>query len=175
MTFSIKRNTLLDILQTLSKVVPTRSTLPILNCALFTLKDKKLNIRATDLEISMTMNCDVESAIDGSIAIPFNKILEITNAMSEGKINFDISNIGKVSINSHYGQYTIMGQLNEEFPVEFSVENSTTFTIDGKELINIINNTSYAASRDDLKPVLQGVLFQVDEKGFISVATDGHR
>ena len=175
MTFSISRNILLTALQTISKVIPLRTTLPIISCALFTQKNKKLNIRATDLEISMNLNCDIESSNEGSIAIPLNKLLEITNAMPEGEIHFDISDIGKVSINCNQGQYTIMGQSIEEYPVEFAVENGTTFTIEGSELINIINNISYAVSHDDLKPVLQGVLFQIGERGLISVATDGHR
>ena len=174
MKFSIDKTTLLNILQLLSKTIPTRSTLPIISCALFTIKNKKLNVRATDLEVSICFNCNIENDIDGSIAIPLHKLLEITNALPEGKINFSISDIGKVSIECLQGQYTIMGQSHEGFPTEQVIEDSTTFNIEGKELINIINNTSYAASKDDLKPVLKGVLFQIDEEGFISVATDGH-
>jgi DNA polymerase-3 subunit beta len=68
-----------------------------------------------------------------------------------------------------------MGQPHEEFPAEQIIEGGTALTINGKELKNIIKNTAYAASRDDLKPVLQGVLFEVGKDGFISVATDGHR
>ena len=51
------------------------------------------------------------------------------------------------------------------------IENSKTLTLSGEELKDIINNTSYAASRDDLKPVLQGVLFQIENEGIVSVAT----
>ena len=175
MKFSIKRKTLLSALQLLSKATPTRSTLPIIGCALFTQKSENLNIRTTDLEISISIDCDVENFTEGSVAIPLNKLLEITNAMSDEKIDFNISDIGKVSINCKQGQYTIMGQSHEDFPKEQIIENGTTFSISGKKLMDIINNTTYATSRDDLKPVLQGVLFQIDEKGFVSVATDGHR
>ncbi len=111
----------------------------------------------------------------GSVAIPMNKLLEITTAMKEGKIDFSISDIGKVNINSQQGHYSIMGQASEEFPIEQTLEKGMSFNINGKELINIINNTAYAASKDDLKPVLQGVLFKINNEGFISVATDGHR
>jgi DNA polymerase-3 subunit beta len=95
--------------------------------------------------------------------------------MPEGEISFIVSDIGKVSIKCMNGQYTIMGQPQEEFPAEQAIENGITFPISGKELKSIINNTAYATSRDDLKPVLQGLLFKMDEEGFISVATDGHR
>ena len=175
MKFSIQKNILQNSLQLLAKATPTRSTLPIIGCALFTIKSEKLNIRTTDLEISISIDCDVENVTEGSIAIPLNKLLEITNAMSDEKIDFSVSDIGKVSINCKQGQYTIMGQSNDDFPKEQVIDNGTTFSISGKELMNIINNTTYATSRDDLKPVLQGVLFQIDEKGFVSVATDGHR
>jgi len=175
MEFSIQRSLLLNALQLLSKATPTRSTLPIIGCALFKIKSEKLNIRTTDLEISISIDCSIENFTDGSVAIPLNKLLEITNAMSEDKINFSISDIGKVSINCKQGQYTIMGQSHEDFPKEQIIENGTTFSISGKKLMDIIKNTTYATSRDDLKPVLQGVLFQIDEKGFVSVATDGHR
>ena len=176
MKFSIEKNNLYNVLQLLIKAVPSRSTLPIISCALFSIKkNAKLNIRTTDLEITISIECNIENSEEGSIAIPINKLLEITSAMPEGKINFSISDVGKVNIECKQGVYTIMGAPNEEFPSEPEIENKNTLTIEGKELKNIINNTSYAASRDDLKPVLQGVLFQIDEKGFVSVATDGHR
>ena len=89
MTFSIERNDLLNVLQILSKAVPTRSTLPIISCALFTKTKNNLNIRTTDLEISISINIKTKEEDVGSIAIPMNKLLEITTAMKEGKIDFD--------------------------------------------------------------------------------------
>ena len=175
MKFSIYKNTLQTTLQLLSKAIPTRSTLPIICCALFTHKDKKLFIRTTDLEISISLSCNIENGEDGCVAIPLNKLLEITNAMPNNEIFFNISDIGKVNIECNNGTYTIMGQPHEEFPSEQQIENEQNLVFSGKELKDIIQNTSYAASRDDLKPVLQGVLFQVENDGFVSVATDGHR
>ena len=175
MNFSIQKSTLLNTLQLLSKATPTRSTLPIISSALFSQHNNKLNIRTTDLEISISIDCKVENNGEGSIAIPLNKLLEITTAIPEGKIDFTVSDIGKVKIECLQGKYTIMGQPEEEFPAEEVIENGTSFSINGKELKNIIKNTTYATSPDDLKPVLKGVLFEINEKGFVSVATDGHR
>jgi DNA polymerase-3 subunit beta len=175
MKFSIDKKTLLTNLQLLSKAIPTRSTLPIISSALFTIENNTLNLRSTDLEISINLKCEIEDGENGCIAIPLSKLLEITSAMPNNKINFDVSDIGKVKINCNTGQYTIMGQSNEEFPSEHIIENSKTLSLSSEELTDIINSTSYAASRDDLKPVLQGVLFKVENKGIVSVATDGHR
>ena len=78
MNFSIKKQTLLNTLQLLSKVTPTRSTMPIINCALLTIKEGLLNIRATDLEISISINCNIEEGKEkttvGSVAINLNKL-----------------------------------------------------------------------------------------------------
>ena len=175
MKFSIDKTTLLKKLQLLSKAVPARSTLPIIGSALFSYKNKVLNIRATDLEISINLTCNIEEGEEGNIAIPVGKLLEITNVLPATKINFTTSDIGKVNIECNSGQYTIMGQPNEEFPTEQRVENSQELIVSAEELKDIITNTSYAASRDDLKPVLQGVLFKIEKDGIVSVATDGHR
>ena len=72
MKFSIKKQTLLNTLQLLSKVTPTRSTLPIINCALLTVKEGVLNIRATDLEISISINCETEEMEEKKKAIAQN-------------------------------------------------------------------------------------------------------
>ena len=101
-----------------------------------------LNIRTTDLEISISINCSVENEESGSIAIPMNKLLEITSAMPDEKINFSISDIGKINIDCQQGLYTIMGQSGDEFPEEQIIEDGTSFTLNGEELLTIINNTS---------------------------------
>ena len=175
MKFYIEKKILLNSLQILSKATPIRSTLPIISSALFTIVDNKLNIRATDLEISINIECEIENHENGSIAIPLAKLLEITNVLPNDIINFLISDIGKVNINCSKGEYTIMGHSSDEFPAEQQLENSQTLIFTHKELNEIINKTTYAASKDDLKPVLQGVLFQIGNDGITSVATDGHR
>ena len=175
MKFTVDKGVLLKNLQLLSKAVPSRSTLPIISSALFTVKNDVLSLRATDLEISINLKLTIETGGDGCVAIPLGKLLEITSAMPDNSMDFSVSDIGKMNISCNAGRYTIMGQPSEEFPSEQVVENSKELKVSSGELKDIINNTSYAASRDDLKPVLQGVLFQIQNKGIVSVATDGHR
>ncbi len=175
MEFSIDKNDLLKNLQLLSKAVPSRSTLPIISSALFTVNNDNLNLRATDLEISLNIKCKVSDFSNGSIAIPLSKLLEITSVMPAGLLKFNVSDIGKVNITSESGKYTIMGQPSDEFPKEQLIEKSENLNLRSNDLKDIILSTSYAASKDDLKPVLQGILFQIKNNEIISVATDGHR
>ena len=175
MKFTIDKNILLSKLQLLVKAIPSRSTLPIISSALFCVVKNKLLLRSTDLEISINLSCDITNAEEGSIAIPLSKLLEITSVMPNNEIKFEISDIGKVNLYCGLGKYTIMGQTSEEFPSEQSIENSKKINILSDELKNIIESTAYAVSKDDLKPVLQGILFQIKKNNFITVSTDGHR
>ena len=175
MKFSVDKDTLLQALQHVNKAVPTRSTLPILSCALFDIKEKKLTIRATNLEVYISVNIEIDAGNLGAIAIPINTLLEITSAMPQEILNFNISDTGKVEIKNTCGKYTIMGQHVEEFPAEPHIEKGNSLTINPSELKNIIENTVYATSKDELKPVLQGVFIVVSQKGLTAVSTDGHR
>ena len=139
MKFSIKKKTLLTKLQLLSKAVPSRTTLPIIGSALFTCKQNILYIRATDLEISINLNCNIENGEDGCVAMPVGKLLEITNVLPETNISFTVSDIGKVNIECNYGKYTIMGQQHEEFPSEQKIENNKEFIVSANELKDIIS------------------------------------
>ena len=115
MKFSIDKTALLTKLQLLSKAIPSRSILPIIGSALFTCKNNNLKIRATDLEISISLDCNIKEGKNGCIAIPVGKLLEITNVLPNTNINFTVSDIGKVNIECNSGKYTIMGQSKEEF------------------------------------------------------------
>jgi len=175
MKFSVEKSTLLHSLQHLIKAVPNRSTLPILSCALFETTNTTLSIRATNLEVYISVNIDLEESHPGMVAIPLSTLLEITTAMPEEFLHFEISDIGKVLISSTCGKYTIMGQPSEEFPSEPSVEVGNNIIIPSEEFLDIINSTIYATSKDELKPVLQGVLININADGLTAVATDGHR
>ena len=68
-----------------------------------------------------------------------------------------------------------MSHASEEFPSEPVLDSINNININSKLLKDIIKSTLYAASKDDLKPVLQGVLFNIKNQSITSVATDGHR
>lgn len=175
MKFSINKATLLSSLQQLNRAVPQRSTLPVLSCVLFELQDSELELRATDLEITMIKRIEVEGFEPGKIAIPIRSLLDITSEMPEEVLEFEISDIGKVVIRSSFGKYTIMGEAPENFPAPQSITTAKEIFLPTEKLSQIIDYTTYAVSREEIKPALQGVYFQVEESFLRTVATDGHR
>ena len=175
MKFQINKNKLLEILIKSSRIIPTRSTLPILGCALFEVVENDLIIKTTNLEIYYSERTTVTNVEQGRIAIPIQKLIEITSAINKEELNFSISDIGKVTLDTGSGKYTIMGQQPDEFPSDPVINDATTLNIEAKKLLNIINTTIYATSKDDMKPVLQGVYLLIENQTITAVSTDGHK
>jgi DNA polymerase III subunit beta len=175
MKFSIDKKTLQTSLQHLAKGVPNRSTLPILSSVFFDLNQNSLLLRATDLEISLEISLEVDSDDIGKTTIPLKTLLEITSAIPNGNLSFTISEDNKIAIESVFGKYSIMGKPADEFPSSPVIENAKLFNFTSEEFIYFVDSTLFAVSRDELKPALQGVLFQVENDELLAVATDGYR
>ena len=176
MDFCLNKLELLDALSTLIKITPNRSTLPILSTVLIkTTNNKKVVLRATDLEQTILIKINIDSTSVGKLAIPVKTLLEITQEIPDEHLNISISSDNKVKITTDFGNYSIMGKTANEFPEMPNVENQVVVNINKNELNEIIQETLYAASKDEMKISLQGVCINVEEKQITAVATDGFR
>jgi len=175
MNFKLSKKELLNSLQKINRVIPTRSTLPILSCVLFEIKKNTLFLRATDLEQTILIKIDITSSSEGKLAIPVKTLLEITQEIPDENLSISINPENKVEIKTDFGNYSIMGKTANEFPEMPSVENPVIIKMGKKELNEIIQDTLYATSRDEMKISLQGVCINVDGKQITAVATDGFR
>ena len=175
MKFSTSKSELQQALQKLSKATPTRSTLPILGCVLINAKNDKTVLKTTDLEITIQVEIPSSLEIPGQAAIPLKTLLEITNELPEVRLTIEVDEKDKATILTELGHYDLMAKSAEEFPKTPEQETQKSLKMPGKILKNIIKTTSFAISRDELKPALTGVLLQIKEDQTIAVATDGHR
>jgi len=175
MKLSTSKTELLSALQTLSRATPTRSTLPILNCALFAAEENGTTLRSTDLEI--TILTSLESSIEetGSAAIPLQPLMEITSELPDTRITLTVDSELHVDLLTDVGRYDLMGKAAEEFPAMPDVDNRKNTGIESSVLKEIIYSTSFAVSKDELKPALTGVFFQFGQDRLTVAATDGHR
>ena len=174
MKFNTSKNNLLKALIEASKVVPTRTTLPILSCALFNAKNEELTIKTTDLEQTIIIKTEAKVLEPGQAAMPINKLIEIVSALKNTTVDFE-SQETEIKINSDNGVYKITGRDFSEYPEQPKTTPLQTISFSNKEFLNIINNTAYAVSRDDLKPALCGVYLKIENNKTTAVATDGHR
>ncbi len=175
MKFSTSKIELQKALQKLSKAIPTRSTLPILNCVLIDVKAEQTILRTTDLEI--TIQVEVASSFEekGSAALPLKTLLEITNELPDIRLTISVDEKYKTTIETEIGKYDLMGKPPEEFPATPNQKHKKKIKIKGTVLKEIIESTLFAVSQDELKPALTGVLFKFSEGSFTAVSTDGHR
>ncbi len=163
-------------LQKLSRATPTRSTLPILSCVLFQVNEGNTILRATDLEITIVVTLATSIEDPGSAAIPLQTLLDITNELPEdARLTISVDDKYRVELKTEAGTYDIMGKPPEEFPAMPEVDNRKSVGVSTEALRSIIQTTSFAVSRDELKPALTGVLFRFGKDELTAVATDGHR
>ena len=175
MKISTSKTELQSALQKLSKATPARSTLPILNSVLFVADNEGVLLRATDLEITIITPLEASLEETGSAAIPLHTLLEITNELPDTRISLTVDAQNRVKLNTDFGVYDLMGKPAEEFPAVPDVDGENSLTMDTSVIRDIIENTSFAVSKDELKPALTGVLFQFGSDKLTAVATDGHR
>ncbi len=176
MKFSVVSNDLHKALSKIISVVPSKSTLPILENVLFELTGNDLRLTASDLELSMTVSLQVQGESDGRIAIPAKKLNETLRALSSADVSFNADDASRrIVIKTEQGEYRMAGENASSFPEAEKLEEDFALQMDTDLLRSIIAKTVYAVSTDDLRPSMMGVLFQWREGQFYAVSTDGHR
>ena len=175
MKFSTSKKQLQSSLLKLSKVIPSRSTLPILSNVLFSIKENESILRATDLEVSLKVKLPTSVERIGDVTVPVHSVLGVINEYNEDtRLTFEVLE-NKIIISSDKGSFEIMGRSAVEFPNEPERPNNKPINIEASVFSDIINKTIFAVSRDELKPALSGVLLQIKDNSILSVSTDGHR
>ncbi len=175
MKFIVSSTYLLKQLQILGGVINNSNTLPILDNFLFELNNSKLTVSASDLETTMSATLDVESDIDGSVALPARLLLDTLKTFPEQPLTFIVDDNNTVEISSNHGKYALAYANGDEFPKAVALEDPSSTTLIGDVLATAISKTIFAAGNDDLRPVMSGVFFQFSTEGLTFVATDAHK
>jgi DNA polymerase-3 subunit beta len=179
MKFVVSSSDLLNHLQSISRVISSKNTLPILDNFLFNLEDKQLEITASDLESTFVTRMTLENATEsGSIAIPAKILLDTLKEFADQPLTFDISpdNLSVVIISAN-GQFNIVGQNAIDFPQVPSVKDDkkTSLRLNYEILLRGINKTLFATADDELRPVMNGVFIELTDKSLTFVASDAHK
>lgn len=176
MKFSCSSTDLQRVLGNIGGVIPSKSTLPILENFLFNISKGQLKITATDLDISMTVALEVNSKEDGSIAIPAKKLFETVRALPNVEIDFNINEeSNKIVMKTPSGEYKLTGESSDNFPSIPTFRGKEEVEVESDALRRIITKTIFAVSSDELRPAMTGILLQVRKSEIRVVATDGHR
>lgn len=177
MKFIVSSTVLLKQLQSISGVLNTNNTLPILDNFLFKIEGSKLIVSASDLETTMTTEIELSNADkDGSVAIPARFILDTLKTFADEPLTFvvDDSSFG-IELKSNNGKFKLSGFDGDEFPRIPSIEKASSLTITSEALTNAITKTLFATGNDELRPVMSGVYFELNEDSLTFVSTDAHK
>lgn len=178
MKFVISSTTLSNHLQAISRVINSKNTLPILDCLLFELKDGTLSVTASDSETTMVTKVEVnESDSDGRFAVAAKTILDALKEISEQPLTFEVDmNSLEIKVSYQNGKYSLMGQNADEFPLSVVLgENVVRVEIDAQILLGGINRAVFATADDELRPVMNGIYFDITTDDITMVASDGHK
>ena len=176
MKFSVSSSELQKILSVIEGVIPSKSTLPILENILFELAKDQLTVTATDLDISMSVALKVKGVGDGKVAIPAKRLTETIRSLPTTEVMFTVDKeSNKIVMMTANGEYKLTGESSDNYPTIASFNAIEEVKIDNEAIRRLINKTSFAVSTDELRPAMMGILFQIGKSEIRTVATDGHR
>lgn len=178
MKFIVSSTSLFSHLQAISRVINSKNTLPILDCFLFDLEDGTLSMTVSDSETTMQTSIEVaESDGNGRFAIGAKTLIDALKEIPEQPLTFDI-NMDNFEVNVRYqnGKYNLMGQNADEYPSTPTLqENVVRIQMDANILLNGINRSIFATADDELRPVMNGIYFDITTEDITMVASDGHK
>lgn len=179
MKFVISSSQLLTHLTSISKVISSKSTLPILDCFLFNLSGNDLKITASDLEITLITNINLENAEEsGDVAIPAKILLNTLKEFKDQLLLFEINTESfSVVIKSDTGVFNLVGESADVFPMPVDVkeESAHSLSLNADVLFSGINKTMFATTTDELRPVLGGIFIDATDSDITFVGTDAHK
>jgi len=181
MKFSVNQQDLQQALNYCQGVIEKRSTLPILSNILLDVKDTKLTITATDLDLIFIHQINnIEVIKEGKITTTSSIMYDIVRKFSSGKkINLTLNESDKLHLESEKSVFNLNCISASEFPVTDENFNENEFLIKSKKLLKLLNKCKFSVSNDETRHYLSGIYFhqtEVEDKNFLTaVATDSHR
>ena len=175
MKFEIQQDELQKALDIVANVVPSKTTLPILTCILLEADGENLKVSATNLDISITTSTDkVDIKEPGRMAVPATKFVPFVRSLRPGKVTFTKKG-EQVRLDGGKARLTENTMNVDEYPALKKLVEKNGFDIKASVLVDMVSETSYAVSRDETRPALMGILWEIRPEALTLVATDAHR
>ncbi len=173
MKFRCERDVLSEALQTVQRGVSTRPGIPALTGVLMSVADGGLNLVTTDLEVTSEIRLEVDPEEDGTALVPARLIADMVKALPPDAVRFEADGAqARISCRSFEG--TIRCLPAEDFPALRPPE-GVKVTADVQAFAQGVGQVTKAASKDEARPILTGVLIEASREGVTMVATDSYR
>ena len=174
MKLQVTQENLNKALSTVARVANSRGTLPVLANVLIKTVNGRLSIAATNLDIAITHYIGAKVADEGAITVPARLMQDFVSSLPAEVINLDLDEY-RLHISTNQYQSVINGVAADEFPVMPAIEKGKSWTVSGPLLKKSLQQVVMAASTDEARPVLTGVLLHTTDGKLYMAATDSYR
>jgi DNA polymerase-3 subunit beta len=175
MKFSIEKDQILEALQKVQSIVGQRTTLPILSNVLLEADNGKLTLTTTDMEVSVRTSLDADISEAGSTTLPARRFFSICRELPNHQVDINVTASDVAEISSGSANFKLEGLSKDDFPPMPTFEESFSYQLKQGTLKDILQKTSYAASTDESRAILNGSLMAFRDNKLTVVSTDGRR
>jgi DNA polymerase III subunit beta len=175
MKFTITREKLHEGLGAVAASVPSKTTLPVLANILVEASKDGLKLSGTDLDISVSTTIPASVDQEGATTLPARKLVEIVKELPNAAIRMTSSGEQRATIECGKSKFKLLGLSRDEFPAFPSVKFEGGWKVTAKDLQKLISHVAFAASTEESRPILNGVLWELRADRMRMVATNGHR
>lgn len=175
MKLKATKTDLLEGLQTVQNVVSVRSTLPILSNVLLNAEKGKLSLTTSDLDVSIRCSVEADVAKAGTTTLPARRLASIIRELPDSAVEVSVDDRDVATVDCGSSYFKIIGLSEDEFPPIPKPDGKLNYSIDQGVFREMLRKTAYAASSDETRFVLNGVLLSFKDGKLVMVATDGRR
>ncbi|MEY4230157.1 MAG: polymerase beta subunit [Actinomycetota bacterium] len=174
MKFRCERETLAEALTTAGRAATGRTgTLPVLSGVRLELVGDRLTVTGTDLDLTIQLDVAVGGDVDGGVVVPARLASDIVRSLPSGKVEVAVDE-DEVRISGGRSQFTVRPLSLDDYP-RLATPASSAVTIDAASFGEALRQVVRAASTDEARPILTGVLLMAENDGLRLVATDSYR
>ena len=178
MKLIISSSELLRGVMAVAKAIPAKSPLPILENFLFDLKGNTLEITASDAELTLRTQIEVEStAEEGRIAVPAKHMIDLLKELPDQPLTISTTSDSSFLCSWAGGESTLPYFPAEDYPeiIGADTSNAVTLQFPAQSLVEGISSTIYATADDEIRPAMNGIFFDIDLNSTTLVASDSHK
>ena len=175
MKFKIVRSKFLEGLKSVQNIVAAKGSLPILQNVLMEAGENRLVMTTTDLDISIRSSVECEIVESGATTLPVKLLFNSISKAAEGEIVVEVDDKERATITAGSAKFKLAGLPEADFPRLPKDEDAYAYEIPQATLREMFRKVSYAASQDDTRRTLKGVLMSFKDSKLTTVATDGRR
>ena len=177
MKLIISSSELLKGVMAVSKAIPAKSPLPILENFLFCLKGNMLEITASDSELTLRTQIEVENTgEEGMIAVPAKHMMDLLKELPDQPLTINTTSESSFVCSWASGESTLPYFPAEDYPeITGTDETAVTLQFPAQSLVDGISSTIYATADDEIRPAMNGILFDIDVASTTLVASDSHK